>query len=96
MAIYLCYVLGALHTQLVGILVVVQQVGQQGHHIEGEGEGLRWVHHRQLQQQRESSQQLCGRLIRCRMSAALEQQCVNPREASRPLELLLELLNLNA
>lgn len=60
------------HAQLVGILVVQQHVGQERHHRHGEGERLRGVDYRQLQQGDHVAQHAHHRLVCVGVSATLQ------------------------
>lgn len=62
---------GCPHAQLVGVFVVQQHVGQQRHHRHGEGQALRGVDDRQLQQRDHVGQHAHHRLVRVGVGAAL-------------------------
>ena len=53
-AFYLCNIFSRNDAKLVGILVVLDHVGQQGHHVHGEGQTLGRVHHGEVQEQGEA------------------------------------------
>ena len=51
---YLSNVFSRDDAKLIGVLVVLDHVGQQGHHVHGEGQALRRIDDREVQEERES------------------------------------------
>lgn len=69
--LHLCNVTSCAHAELVGVLVVQQHVRQQRHDGHGEGERLRGVNDRQLQERDHVRQHAHHRLVRVWVRAAL-------------------------
>jgi hypothetical protein len=55
---YLSNIFSRNDAELVGILVVLDHVGQQGHHVHGESQALRRIDNREVQQECETGQSL--------------------------------------